>query len=388
MKIAVLLRGQPRFSDYGAALFKKFIKERFPQHEFRIFIASWKSVSNVMASPIPVDSEVYGREYDQTLLNVDQIEDTLKKWKPGRFRIINESELFNLIRQIYRELISDQRKYTALQNILPKDIDPPENARNLLVPTDIDDLIRGFSHPDLLINNIMWNNKIEYSAPTYALKRNMINNHYLYGQIYSAGASYEVYRDHSLEQDWHADLIWSTRQDMLSWYPDNSFEGILRDLTDDCKKCDDSPTVFADRVEIHRGRPWVSDYNWYMQPSCAQKLLDNIQQRFHDWILNETKQLITIVGSGASLQHVMWSVFFNSANILQLNPFIMPTNSLPLRPLPNLDQLITQILEGPTEAEAVQSLANEINKTYFYPSSNAPVPDSVVDQWYDFLCEN
>jgi hypothetical protein len=52
MKIAYLLKGQSRDSAAGARLFKQFVLDRFPQHDIRVFIHSWTSVSNSSAGDV------------------------------------------------------------------------------------------------------------------------------------------------------------------------------------------------------------------------------------------------------------------------------------------------------------------------------------------------
>ena len=52
MKIAYLLKGQSRDSANSARLFKQFVLDRFPQHDIRVFIHSWTSVSNSSAGNI------------------------------------------------------------------------------------------------------------------------------------------------------------------------------------------------------------------------------------------------------------------------------------------------------------------------------------------------
>ena len=381
MKIAVLLRGQPRFSQYGAAFFKKFVQERFPEHEFSIFVGTWKTISNVMDTPQELDAVVYGREYDQRLLTLDETIDLVRPWGPRKFTVIPEHELFGLLKDIYATLLNDQERYDAIREILETEPDEP-NGKNLVAPGCLDVV---FESEEFLVTNLVWGNKIELADPVYELRRNLINNQYLLGQIYSAGKSYEIFESYAKENNYEPDFIWSTRMDMIHWYNSpEGFDTMKRDLTR-MESEKDYPCIFADQVEIHNGRPWASDYNFYMLPDTAKHLLDDIQEKFKSWILEDTRLLMSVIGTGSGLQHALWLNFFRKCSVIPLNPFIKPTYSEVIRPKENIDQIISETLLAPTTVETVEDFINKTIKEYPYPGANAPVPRELIDKYFDML---
>lgn len=383
MKIAVLLRGQPRFSEQGAKLFNKFVRDRFPEHEFSIFIASWKTISNVMEKPHDPNDKIYGREYDQTLLSYDDTIKLIKPWGPRKFSITPEYNLFDILKDTYTELLSskNKEKYDALTTLL---MNESLNGKNLLLPGHLDVI---FESKEFLVSNILWGNKIELSDPVYELKRNMINNQYLLGQIYSAGKSYTTFKEYSEEFDYCPDLIWSTRPDAIHWF--NSHEGfnIIKKDLERIEKEKKYPNIFVDKVEIHNGKPWASDYNFYMLPETAHHSFDDINQKIRTWILEDTLSMLSVIGSGPALQHVLWTNFLRNCNIMPLFYNIKEHSSL-IRPKQNIDQLIATALESPTELKTFKWLLKEIINEYTYPAANTPVPPDIIDKYYEMLSKN
>lgn len=385
MKIAVLLRGQPRFSDYGADLFRKFVQDRFPEHEFDIFIATWKTISNTMEKTIDPDAVVYGREYDQTLLEIDETIDLIKKWRPKRFDVTFEKELFDLLKTIYIELVSDVEKYEALRELLDEeDGKEPLNGKNVLVPgyTNV------FESKEYLITNLIWGNKIELSESAYELKRNMINNQYLFGQVYSAGKSYEAFEIYCKDNNYTADLVWSTRQDMIHWFNRaESFDVIKKDL-ERLEGEQKFPHMMVDKIEVQKGRPWVSDYNFYMLPETADHIFSDIKGKFKEWILEDTLSLLPAIGSGSVLQHVLWTSFYRNCNMVALNPYTKPAHSTVIRPVKNIEKIVKDTLNSPTTIETVIKFLKDTSNKYPYPNANAPVPPELIDSYYEILSNN
>lgn len=381
MKIAVLLRGQPRFSDYGAKFFQKFVQERFPEHEFNIFIATWKSVSNVMAKPYPVDSVIYGREYDQKMLSLEDTIELIKPWSSRKFLVLFEKELFNLLKEIYTSLLLNKELYNALEVIIDSH-EEEVNGKNLLVPGHLDVV---FKSEEFLVTNLIWGNKLELADPVYELKRSMINNQYLLGQIYSACRSYDIFESYSIETGYEPDLIWSSRLDMIHWYNSpECFDVIKKDL----ENMDSDNNIFVDRVEIHKSKPWASDYNFYMLPKTAKDSLSNVDDKFKDWFLKNPMLVLSALGSGPALQHVLWANFFNKCILKPLNPFIKPAHSEVIRPVENLDKLVEQTLASPSTLKTVSNFVEGASHNWPYPGANTPVPNELTDKYYEILSNN
>lgn len=384
MKIAVLLRGQPRFSEHGARFFEKFVRERFPEHEFEIFIGTWKTVSNVMDKPLPKDAVIYGREYDQRLLGLDEVIKIVKNWKPKKFIVTLENELFDVLKTTYATLLKDEEKFAALRQIIQNEKGDP-NGRHLVIPGHLDVI---FESKDFLVDNLVWGNKLEYAEPVWELKRNIINTQYLLGQIFSAGKAYDIYNEWATDNNYKPDLIWYSRQDMIHWYNSpEAFDTMKRDL-ERMERDKDYPQVLADRVEVYDGRPWASDYNFYMLPDTATHLYSDIKQKISDWILNDTRLLMSAIGSGPALQHVLWLNFMRKCTIVPLHPFIKPKHSEVIRPKENIDELVEKTLAAPTTLETVEEFIKNTVREYNYPEANTPVPHDVIDEYYNLLSKN
>jgi hypothetical protein len=125
-----------------------------------------------------------------------------------------------------------------------------------------------------------------------------------------------------------------------------------------------------------------------MLPNTAKHLLEDIQEKFKSWILEDTRLLMSVIGTGPELQHALWLNFFRKCNVIPLNPFIKPKFSEVIRPKENIDQIVQETLLAPTTLETVSDFIIKTIREYPYPGANAPVPREVIDEYFDKLSLN
>ena len=82
MKIAYLLRGQARQTQQSSQLFRKYTRDRFPQHDFDTHIYTWNH-TNDSSQGKPVD-----RTYTDSMVLKDQL---IEQWHPTTITIGDNS---------------------------------------------------------------------------------------------------------------------------------------------------------------------------------------------------------------------------------------------------------------------------------------------------------
>ena len=86
MKIAILLRGQPRQIQAGMELLNHFTIDRFPQHEFTIHIQSWNSVT-------PSTAGLMDRQPE--FLDVNDLIKTFETYNPDSLSVSDDAQHYN-----------------------------------------------------------------------------------------------------------------------------------------------------------------------------------------------------------------------------------------------------------------------------------------------------
>lgn len=351
MKIALLLRGQLRYAQAGSQLFERYIRQRFPQHEFRIFWATYASVSGTMSKNTGQAREFY----TEILPNAQQL---LDHWDTCDSVVIPERELLSVAERV-RAAIVDRALNTNMHSLYPQESNIV--GRSWVAP-DVD-----------------------------RRKEETIRIHYVLGQIYSQGRSAELLKYHVDVTDWVPDLVWSTRPDHINWFraePD-AFRLIHQSLLQKHRIDPRQHHTAVDTVEIRNGRPFVSDFNFFQTYDTMKNTFLDAQDRIINTFENEFYNVALLPGSVHSLQHVLWTAIYDTTCWISHNYNHLLQPGTLLRPVEKIDQLLDTALTQPQAPEHIQNLRTAVIESYVYPNARRDPPSPHrVDTQYKLLKNN
>ena len=370
MKIAVLLRGQTRYYDEGSFLFRQMVMDRFPQHEFEFFVHTWHSVSSTMIG----DANGLGREFNQRYTDTQSIVDRVMKWSPVRMNVSHDAELFDLVKRIIKFNLNNTllnswwKEYrTSLGDQLSNEFIVFHNSDWMETQEDI------FKHSHLTTNN-------------HTLMFNAILLHYVLGQMYSAGCSMGLLDDYMTETGYVPDLVWSTRQDCITWVRrKHAFEELATNidaLTN--PRFDIHDIVLTEALAINNGRAWTADYNFFSTASGMKKFLmgDNgIQQHMWDLFTAEKLLIMDLINSGSGLQHQLWTKLGRNISFRAMTDLQRTTSTI-YRPGMEIDYTRTyNTLADYTQLE-------KLSDAYDYPGAAVPPTAADITESFNNLESN
>ena len=371
-RVAVLLRGQPRLATLGGLLYRRTIQDRFWDVDFRVAAASWDTCTTTMSQAST--DRILQREFSQTRVS-EPLGESLKNWGPGHVRKCRTSELMRLCHQLF---VSVQR-YTDISSHWT------QGTSSYGIPFPLGGGGLGTVFANNIMNDVVQRaDKPSSSGGTRefvdSVKLELLQLHYILGQIYCMGEAYNSYQvwksDHP---DWNPDVIWCTRPDAYSWFPDNAWHKMKTVL----KR---KGGIHTSTVRIVDGRPYTSDYNFFATPAELEHF-GNISDNLLDAWANRPELLLNLIGCGSNLQHQLWSIVFRNTSIHNLAPSLAPTIENVLRPVDGLEDAVTDVAVGPTQTN--MRLLNEyISQRYVYPVPNVPADSKLIsDTWNDVMSD-
>lgn len=374
----MLLRGQARFSKYGAFLFHTMVKDRFPEIEFKFFINTWKSISTTMTDNIDQNTVVYGRDYCQKILTKEEILDhEISPWG-GYYSINNETDLFYTVIKIMHYLVHDEKlakwwvDHTMRYNI---------TYSNMALPSDDWGEISR-SKFDLFETT----NKL--CLENISLKDSAVQMNYNLGQVFSASQSYKLFSEYKSEHpDYQPDLIWSTRLDACHWFKAaDQLINLVDNVKHACGKNIDN-TVFVDQVYILKNSIAMSDYNFYMNETSAKAFFigtdyDTVDDNLFALFTKDKHHVLSLIGAGPALQHALWAAYARGCIFRQVNDNLLHETTL-LRPSVNL----TDIYSLPPTYETFKKIENQSLK-YHYPTTNTRPTKEIISESFKQLLDN
>lgn len=323
IKIALLLRGQPRFSAEGAELFKRFILKNHPNLDLKVFAHSWDSLSRRMTSS---DSEKRKEEraiFDR--IAHDEVIGKIHPWNPSKCQVETEVDTFKLAGEIKSKLVEKEKiTYEWYKNYLKLNnwdiTDPAFNNRNLIMPEG------------LLADDTFTISKTHYSDQMHLqlmaeLYDEQIRLTYLLGQMYSAGKSLSLLQTFSNDYQWNPDIVISTRYDVFMWV--FSFPRLINDYRN--MRRDGSPIIWSKAINIIDGRPVMNDYAFIGDLVSFTSFLSNIRKRLYSAFTNNSMEMMNVIGSGKTLQHLLWTKLPDS-DVKFIQPSFGHWNAEILRP--------------------------------------------------------
>lgn len=354
IKVAILLRGQPRFAKEGAELFDKFIKKNHPGVEFKIFAHSWDSLSRRMVN-VDEESTMQERQvYDK--VSRDELEAGINAWNPTKTIIETEQECFRLAGSILYSNIKNNSdtydwfiKYADQQGI--DIVDPKYGNLCFLLPEGLT-MDKHFDLGKVLYNRGQLTN--ELLAQAYS---EQIRLTYLLGQMFSAGKSLKLLQDCINESDYIPDIVISTRYDSFFWV--NSFPKLLYEIKRSVLP--EQPYVMSKLVQSIGGRPVIDDYAFVSNIQGMIALLSDIRQRLFDAFTADIIPMFSIIGAGSHLQHLLWAKIGDN-NLAFIQPATQHWGVNVLRP----GCFDMSLIKHGNEAE-FNTMSSTIVKTYKYP---------------------
>lgn len=405
MKIAVVLRGQPRSSPQAAHLFKKFILERVPsEYEFSFFIHTSKRVINL---PVPDQSApVLDKHYNQTSLTFDETLSRIQPWNPKYLYIEDEAPFFNVCKRIVEDLANDTYLHRWWDDHIKSNNISEEDrpGAGLIIPNLIDN--RGHVYTKLyepLVREGYYN----FEGKLYDLNSIMsvIRFHYVFKQYYGFMQSYNVLKNYMTNEDteYKPDLIWFTRLDEVHDLMDfenpdacaATFFNIMRDSMINCNE-DGHPFrigkyqaggIASQNLIIERNHAWIDDYNLFSTVQLMERIS---HRRPEEFIIDAFKQykhqLLNIIDARAALQHALWPAVFNDV------VFMKHANSMNMLRSTILREGFHDRIDLMKLDNSSQSVKKffDLDKTYSYPEQSCfrgPTPEEIVKE-YIFLSNN
>jgi hypothetical protein len=185
MKVAVLLRGEPRHFKEGQILLEHLLLQRFPDIDFKVFAAVTPTIIDTKSqktSPYSFSDFYYNFSpvYSTSKLEHDIIDNIIKTYKSPQFVIVENNQVIKSV-----EILIDKyyEKAASYGKPIIQKIDRTVNR--------IDIICRWF---------------------------------YFFSQYTNYISSRKLLIDYSVENDWYADLIINTRYDVCFNFNDNFFE--------------------------------------------------------------------------------------------------------------------------------------------------------------------
>jgi len=324
IKVAVCLRGQPRFSQEGAFLFQKLVMEHHPDVEFKFFVHSWNTMSRRMMGT--EDDDKTTERLLPVFLTYEEVHDMIAPWNPTKFLIETEADNLQLACDIEsRNVKYEKITYDWFQEYLELQGWNQQDARfdnhKLLMPASLD-ISKVFSAADILKSDSL---NTELLA---LVKINRIQSSYLYGQMFSAGKSFRLLQDYIEETDYHPDIVINTRHDVIAWF--HHFPKLLYEI----KKATVAggfPIIYSKEVAISNSKPIVDDYMFIGNLISFLPFLADIRSRMFNTFTSGSFSMFDLFNSGSLLQHQLWSKI-PDPNLHFVQPSIGHWNDQVIRP--------------------------------------------------------
>lgn len=369
LKVAVLLRGQPRFAKEGAHFFNKFVIENHPDVEFKFFAHAWNTMSRRMIS-----SEDTERVKDRALpivMSKVEVAELLSHWNPVSALIESEADNLKLAGEIINtntfnetETFEWFRKYIEFRDISIHDL--CIGHHRLLMPMNID-MNRVFTAHDIVHNNDL---QLEMIA---RVRYDQIKLSYLLGQMYSAGKSFALLQEYSLANDYMPDIVISTRYDIASWF--YNFEKLAREL-EHTKKAK-MPIIFTWQVSCSNGNPIVDDYTFIGPMLPFVSFLSDIRRRLHNKLTSPIFNRFDLISSGSHIQHQLWTKICDD-NLRFNQPSTIHWEANLIRPV----EFPTEL---PSYSKPIYTRLVEKLNTYEYPEPGDPLTFDDMINLYNTL---
>lgn len=307
MKIAVLLRGQMKNYQLGAALMQKTLRDRYPHIEFKVFVHTWTTtpiqVNPSQENPMPREAILEEHSYEE-------IEKRVQHFNPVSYRIDSPHILSKLMKEITDINYKDSKFIEWFEEY-------------------VDNMELEYHSDGIPIATMLLPTKRKPMTI-----RKMLITHYHLSQCYSASAVYNVYKEYCREHDYKPDLILCTRPDavLVTHKPcyKNVFEEVLDELTrsyaDEINPRQDYPVMVRSLMGLH-DHLWFCDWLFLMLPDYSDRFFGtNTDEHFTKIFTKDKHKLLGNITEYRNFNHSFWAHYGSGCTFL--NSTYLPNKEL------------------------------------------------------------
>ena len=305
-KIAVLLRGQPRFVKDGGILFNQ-LKNRFPECEFKVFAHSWNSYSGKM---VHNDKSLFPKELF-TYIPDDKIRNDISCWNPEKIIINDYHQVMKLTKQIYQKLSENECSHNWFKEYHRIHSLPINENKYLLFPTTME--IEKSRYNKALLNE---NDDIEYIKHITKAEHLTLMN--ILSQYYSAGLVTDMLEKYVIKTNYNPDLVILMRYDTALWIHN------IEDLIDRINVSDypNNPNIMCENISIIQRQAIISDWIFMGTFDAFHKSFSNPQKRLYNCFVDYFLELIELYNCTGHLHHLIWTKILDKEVVITQEKFI------------------------------------------------------------------
>lgn len=313
MKIAVLIRGQLKNCKVSAKLFQKGIVERYPHHEFKVFMHTWTTEPRFITEKLT--NGVMREGLLQTIPS-DILNERINYFNPTRYIVETPVDFSKVLMNICKKTHSDF-KFIEWINEYKKDFP--------------DAVTRGAKAI-----------KFMYDPPTdkKLFEEALIRANYYLAQTYSACKANEILQDYCDETGYEPDLIFIHRADVAlntsgeKW--DNLF-GDLHEILTYTVNGEENPKfnllrnpyqsdpIIVRRMSGQGDHIWFCDWNFWCLPKQSNRFLGRTAvDHFKTIFLKHKPEVIPYLRSHRDFQHSWWTTIGIHATFMDMSNFLPP----------------------------------------------------------------
>lgn len=283
MKIAILLRGQMKNCALGSILLQRTLIERYPEHDFKVFVHTWTTTPKLNKAPMEINSYGYLNEH-----SYEEIEDLVKLFDPVAYQIDSPHILSNVIKEI---------------------TDHTHNDTSFIDWWNKHELSMNKSNQTSFMNFLLCPNT---NKGNRYRENGYISANYKLGQTYSAGAVHEVYKKYCEQENYKADIVINTRADIAWTTMNEKYDNLISDL----KAALDNASMFGCTPDpvIVQGLRGIGPNNWFCDlrfvsthDTMIKWFGNNTREHFLDLFVNRKHILLPYLTNLLYFGHTFWS---------------------------------------------------------------------------------
>lgn len=362
MKVAVLLRGEPRYVEQSSKLFKHMVIDRFRNIDFKIFAHAYDS----QATAYRCDSEnsLYLHPVYTTITKTTYncIID-LQHFNPSSIKISKSKDLLDTAETIIHENYNDPILYTVF------------NTYKHHLPNS--GMQHTFFCPETYNTNI--NDNIVKDAS--------LRLFYILGQYAGfINVNNMLYTHVTDNKTWIPDLIWNTRYDQIIDIADGFFEHTLHKLQTYNiglkKNGQNLNNLFVDDVGIIAGTHWMTDFNMFYTFDSIKGVISPYEKLKNIFATQKLKLFNSI--DSEYIHHELWTYILDSYFISSLDTRFKFNNTL--LKYSNDFSIIGEILSSNDLDTISRAFDRFCNSSIGFPLTKGTMStDALIESTYDLI---
>jgi hypothetical protein len=361
-KVAILLRGQGSRGELGAIAFEHMVKKFFPNVEFKIFIATWSSLSWITELTDVIPTQTTHQAFNFNIMTDEYIYDSyIKHWSPESYSIGKLSSLLNISETIYNknlETLDFNTHYNNYRKVVGDNVLTPLCP---LSPTGT--ALRNTRHID--------------DIHPAAVKKVCILAHNI-GQVYAAGKAFGLLEEYSNKTGWTPDIVINGRPDLIRLYDDAFFDKCM----DLFKKRE---VILTQRVLSMIGLSWIHDFQYVTSYDVAKRFVTNdIDAQLVNSLHTNRHKLFSVMDGIVGMPHALWGQIQldQEIRIDQVSTYDIRMIASPLRIPHDSFMDIMNTYNKNTRAEF-----NRVLDKVFFPVKNVSQKHVTDQEVWDTMCK-